>query len=127
MLETKLVVSAAAFHATWEDEMKFVPVAVKVKATPPDAALAGLIPAITGTGFWVGPVPPVPPPAPPQPMFNPIALKTMINNPVKANRETGRDGTFTSNWLAKLESSSRLDRQYQHLSENPGGRGPPGT
>ena len=102
MLETKLVVSAAAFHATWEDEMKFVPVAVKVKATPPDAALAGLIPAITGTGFWVGPVPPVPPPAPPQPMFNPIALMTMINNPVKANRETGRE------WHVYLELAGKV-------------------
>lgn len=61
---TNVVVAAVPLKSTTEDELKFVPLTVKVKAAPPANALVGESDVIVGTGLFTvnGEFPEVPPP-----------------------------------------------------------------
>jgi len=51
--ETKVVVSAVAFHFTVEVETKFLPITVRVNCAPPAVAHVGLIELVVGTGLLI--------------------------------------------------------------------------
>src|SRR5262245_65326956 len=53
-LLTKVVVRLLPFHSTTEADTKFAPFTVRVKATPPPAALAGERLLIDGVALGVG-------------------------------------------------------------------------
>ena len=61
---TTVVVAAVPLKLTTEDELKFVPLTVNVKAAPPASALDGESDVIVGTGLFTvnGEAPEVPPP-----------------------------------------------------------------
>jgi len=71
VLETKLVVSAAPFHWTVDEDRKLYPVRVSVNAALPAVAELGLSETMAGTGFgedW-------PPPDPADPPLLPHAMQ----------------------------------------------------
>lgn len=74
---TTVVVRFEPFQRTTELEIKFLPVAVSVKAAPPAVALAGEIEVSVGTGFeGGGGADEVPPP--PQPIRKRARIKIMM-------------------------------------------------
>lgn len=64
VLDTNVVVRAAPFHCTVEEDTKLIPVTVNVKAAPPATAELGFNNDITGAGVLIVNVkgPEVPPP-----------------------------------------------------------------
>lgn len=63
-LETKVVLRALPFHRTVEEEIKFVPLTVRVRLAAPAVADVGLKEVTVGAGFGLG-LPPVEPPVVP--------------------------------------------------------------
>jgi hypothetical protein len=49
--ETNVVTSAVPFHFTVEPETNLVPLTVRVKSTPPEAAQLGLSDVVVGSGL----------------------------------------------------------------------------
>jgi hypothetical protein len=90
--ETKVVVSAVAFHFTVAPETKFVPVTVKVNCEPPAVAQVGLSPLIVGTALIVNVCAfDVPPPG--------VGFTTVTEaEPAVATREAG---TVAVSWVAE--------------------------
>jgi hypothetical protein len=82
VLETNVVARALPFHRTLDEEIKFVPTIVRVKAALPETAEAGVKDVMVGAGLGLTVEPPVHPTSHPK-------AETYISSPASRNVEKG--------------------------------------
>lgn len=110
-LETKVVVRALPFHRTVEEEIKFVPLMVRVRLAPPAVADVGFKAVTDGKGFGLPPLEPLE--VPPHAERNARETTELASIPILKTAIRFLRGTVFLPWLSWLKF--KVPSQYSRL------------